>query len=66
MIFWVNYGSCNEKSLSVRLHGRTYRIVKSGTNHALKSPSYYLEVLTEILRSLTHHAVKSHCPYVGM
>jgi hypothetical protein len=65
MIFKVNYGLYNEKSVSVHLHGRTYRINKSVTSHAVKSPSYYLEVLTEILRSVTH-AVKSHCPYVGI
>jgi len=46
------------KSLSVQLRRRTYTIIKLVTNHAMKSPSYYLEVLTEILRSVTHHAVK--------
>jgi hypothetical protein len=50
MIFKVNYGSCNEKSLSVYLHERIYGIIKSVTYHAMKSPSYYLEVLTEIVR----------------
>ena len=67
MIFKVNYGSCNEKSLSVLLPGRIFRNIKSVTNHAMKSTSYiYLEVLTEILRSVTHLVVKSHCPYIWM